>query len=323
MTTLKYTLDDINRIIFGGIQHELPKETMDLITSIANQVGATDYIRTPQFPKRTYQNGSGVSESGTSGPSANRRRQKAQEINDDDWDTIRNFQTTELKKNEGIQASIDEIRKFLNKITEKTYDKMFPQICSEIDKIVGCSIEDMAKIGESIFTIASGNTFYSNMYAKMYKQLMAKYPAMKQIFSDNFKQFSSLFTSIEYCSPNENYDKFCENNKNNSNRRALGLFYINLMKEGVIKNDDMIEIIKNIQDTFLAKIGEAGNRDIIDELSENLYIFITKSHSHLEDEDDWDDIISNVEAIANYKIADYPSLTNKALFKHMDIVDEI
>ncbi|MEX0598452.1 MAG: hypothetical protein WD512_18365, partial [Candidatus Paceibacterota bacterium] len=285
---------------------------------------ATDYIRTPQFPKRVHQNGAGIGDAlGVSGPAANRRRQKTQEINDDDWDTIRKFQTTDLKKSEGIQASIDEIRKFLNKITEKTYDKMFPQICSEIDKIVGCSIEDMSKIGESIFTIASGNTFYSNMYAKMYKELMEKYPVMKTIFSENFKQFSNLFTMIEYCSPNEDYDKFCENNKKNNNRRALGMFYINLMKEGVIKNDDMIDIIKNVQVSFLEKISEPGNRDIADELSENLYIFITKSHSHLEDEDDWDDIITKVEEIANYKTSDYPSITNKAVFKHMDIVDEI
>jgi hemoglobin-like flavoprotein len=315
---MKYTLDDFNRIMFGGIQQELPKETIDLITTIANQVGATDYIRTPQFPKRAHQPGAGIGET-----TVNRRRQKTQEINDNDWDVIRNFQTTELKKNEGVQASIDEIRKHLNKITEKTYDKMFPQICNEIDKIVGCGGDEMSKVGESIFTIASGNTFYSNMYAKMYKSLMQKYPVMRNIFNDNFKQFANLFTSIEYCSPNENYDKFCENNKNNNNRRALGLFYINLMKEGIIKNDDMMQIIKQTQDYFLTKISEPGNRDIADELSENLYIFITKSNDHLEDEDDWDDIITNVKEIANYKTTDYPSITNKSVFKHMDMLDEI
>ena len=50
-TTIRYTLEQFNIIMFDGIQLELPKETIELITSIANQVGATDYIRTPQFPK--------------------------------------------------------------------------------------------------------------------------------------------------------------------------------------------------------------------------------------------------------------------------------
>ena len=326
MTT--YTLEDFNRIMFGGIQHELPKETMDLITTIANQVGATDYIRTPQFPKKPLPvSGGAVGTTNIHGGSVqgggNRRRQKAQEINDEDWDNIRNFQATEIKKSEGIQASIDTIRKHLNKITEKTYSKLFPEICSEIDKIVGVSVDDMSKVGESIFTIASGNTFYSGMYAKMYKALMNKYPAMKTIFNYNFEKFSELFTTIEFCNPDVDYDKFCENNKNNYARRALGLFYINLTKEGVITNEKMVEIIKNIQAYFMTKISEEGNRDIIDELSENIYIFITNSNEQLEDEDDWNDIVSTAQKIAKSKQSDYPSITNKAIFKHMDILDEI
>jgi hypothetical protein len=319
-TAIRYTIEQFNNIMFGGIQHELPKETMDLITTIANQVGATDYIRTPQFPKKTLPLNPGANPGGQGQP---RRRQKNQEMNDEDWDSIRSFQATEIKKSEGIQASIDEIRKHLNKITEKTYAKLFPQICDEIDKIVGVSVEDMSKVGDAIFTIASGNTFYSNMYAKMYKTLMGKYPAMRTIFDTHFEQFSELFTKIEFCDPDENYDKFCENNKNNDKRRALGLFYINLTKEGVISNEKMIEIIKNIQAYFMTKISEPGNKDIVDELSENIYIFITNSNDQLDEEDDWDDIISNAKVIAKSKTADFPSITNKAIFKHMDILDEI
>ena len=95
-TIIRYTLEEFNTIMFDGIQLELPKDTIDLITSIANQVGATDYIRTPQFPKCVQPPGVGVGIA--AGLTGNRRRQKAQEINDEDWDTIRKFQTTEIKK---------------------------------------------------------------------------------------------------------------------------------------------------------------------------------------------------------------------------------
>ena len=144
-TIIRYTLEEFNTIMFDGIQLELPKDTIDLITSIANQVGATDYIRTPQFPKRVQPPGVGVG-IGACLP-GNRRRQKNQEINDEDWDTIRKFQTTEIKKNEGLQACIDEIRKSLNKVTEKTYEKIFTQICSEIDKIIETNVEDISNDG--------------------------------------------------------------------------------------------------------------------------------------------------------------------------------
>jgi hypothetical protein len=50
---------------------------------------------------------------------------------------------------------------------------------------------------------------------------------------------------------------------------------------------------------------------------------VTNCHSHLEDEEEWEDITSQVEMIAQSKTSDYPSITNKTIFKHMDILDEM
>ena len=49
---IQYTIDDFNSIIFNGINFQLPLETIELINSISSQVGATDYIKTPQFLKK-------------------------------------------------------------------------------------------------------------------------------------------------------------------------------------------------------------------------------------------------------------------------------
>ena len=48
----RYSISDIENITFNGIQFQLPQDVIAIITSIANQVGAADYIRTPQFNKR-------------------------------------------------------------------------------------------------------------------------------------------------------------------------------------------------------------------------------------------------------------------------------
>ena len=48
------------------------------------------------------------------------------------------------------------------------------------------SLVELNKIGEALFTIASGNSFYSDMYAKLYKELMELYPFMTTIFKTNF-----------------------------------------------------------------------------------------------------------------------------------------
>ena len=54
MTTknLRYNLETINDIIFQGFDYSLPEKTMKIISEIALQVGAPDYVRTPVFQKR-------------------------------------------------------------------------------------------------------------------------------------------------------------------------------------------------------------------------------------------------------------------------------
>jgi hypothetical protein len=312
----RYSIADFENIIFNGIQFQLPQETVDIITTLANQVGAADYIRTPQFNKKTHQ-------PALINNNNNKRRNKNQEIQDDDWDSIRKFQTTEIKKKDGIDANIDNIRKYLNKITEKNYDKMCEQITLEISTITDASVEELNKIGESVFNIASGNAFYSATYAKLYKSLMTKYSFMSDIFKTNLDKFSELFTTIEYYNPNTDYDKFCENNKTNDKRRALSAFYVNLMKEGVIDKSDMISIINKVQEYIILKLSEEGNKEILDELSENIFILITNSSEELDDEDGWEMIIDNVKTYSKLKVKDYPSATTKSIFKHMDILDEL
>ena len=312
----RYSISDIENITFNGIQFQLPQDVISIITSLANQVGAADYIRTPQFNKRTPD--PGAVGNGYNG----KKRNKNNEIQDEDWDTIRKFQTTEIKKKDGIDINIDNIRKHLNKITEKNYDKMFEQICQEFTVITDASQEDLDKIGDAIFTIASGNAFYSKTYAKLYNDLMNRYDFMGNIFKSNLNKFSELFTTIEYYNPNVDYDKFCENNKTNDKRRALGTFYVNLMKENAIEKSHMMNIINNVQTYMMTKVQEEGNKEIVDELSENLFILITNSSDELEEEYGWENIIDNVTTYSKSKVKDFPSATTKSIFKHMDIIDE-
>lgn len=343
-SVLRYNINDFENIINNGISFKLPEETIDIISNIALQLGVTEYIKYPSFPKKNNNlytnnhsnnhsnnhnnynnhNNNFVNNSNKNNDYhyKNKRFNRNNEIKDEDWDNLRTFTQTEIKKKDGIQNSIDQIRMHMNKMTDKTYQSIIGKIYDEIDKIE-INIEDYSKIGECIFNIASGNSFYSNMYAKLYKDLMIKYNFMKEIFDNHFNSFSELFINIEYCNPNTNYDKFCEINKINEKRRALCLFYINLMKEKIIDNDKIINIIINVQEYMLDKIKEENNKEIVDELSELLYIFITKSQNILDTDSKWDDILYNIETISKMKTNQHPSITNKCIFKHMDILDEL
>ena len=177
-----------------------------------------------------------------------KNKNRPSEITDDDWDAIRTFQTTQKHVSEGIQKNMENIRGFLNKITDTNEEAMMKDIKAEISQLIehNTSEENMMKIGYSIFNIASSNSFYSALYARLFKSLMDDYDIFKNIFEDNFKEFMNLFESIEFVDPKKNYDKFCEYTKTNDKRRAMSLFVVNLMINHIIDENEIIEIIKQL-----------------------------------------------------------------------------
>ena len=356
----QYTKDDFTKILNAGFSYNLDAETMKIIQSIADQVGAPEYIRTPKFEKREYNNsgthGGGAHGGGTHGGGAHgggthgggthggvtmqggsRKpyKERVQEITDADWESIRQFQATIIAKKQGIEASIDQIRKHLNKMTTKTYETLKEQIITEIKSITADNnvdspelLEELNKIGESLFTIASGNSFYSKLYAELYKDLMEVFDTnghtfMEVIFKNNFQKFRSLFDKIDYCSPDKDYDGFCNNTKTNEKRRALSLFYVNLMKLGALEEEQIIAIIKDLQNYMLDTIKKADSKDIVDELVEVIFILITNGNSTLCKNEEWENIMNLVKQISVMKNTAHPSITNKTIFKHMDILDTV
>ena len=93
------------------------------------------------------------------------------------------------------------------------------------------------------------------------------------------------------------------------------------MKLEVIEPKAIIEIISGIQ-VYLCKLYvDSINKPIVDELSEVIYILVINSFKTLNDSDGWNAIKNSIFDITNLKISDYEGLTNKSIFKHMDIMD--
>jgi hypothetical protein len=331
----QYTILDYEDITNAGFICNLSQETLNVISKLSEQVGAPTYIKTPIFLKKDVKGpglgmGLGLGASGGLG-GYKKTKPRANEITDDDWEAIRAFQTTQKHISEGIEKNMDNIRGFLNKITDKNEDAMIRDIKNEISQLITheTSQENMMKIGYSIFNIASSNSFYSELYARLFKSLMNDYDIFKKIFEDNFKEFMNLFNTIEYVDSKKNYDKFCDYTKTNDKRRAMSLFVVNLMINEVIEKDEIIDIINQIQKLISSYICKAEKSNEVEELTENLYIIITKSKECLASvesiQESWATIINNLEFVSMLKpkMKEYPSITNKTIFKHMDIIEEV
>jgi hypothetical protein len=326
-----YTLEKINEILYQGFEYNLPVDTLAVISQLSSEVGAPDYIKTPVFQKR--ENPMKVEPSGcvkeSSGCGNKKRRGKANEIvNDEDWDNLRTFQTTKIEEKSDIDTQIDNIRVNLNKMSDKNYIDMRNKIISSIENLFVNNIthDEISRVSSIIFDIASTNRFYSKMYADLYSELSIKYDTMRNTFENNFKKFVDLFNIIEYVDPKVNYDRFCEINKSNEKRKSLASFYLNLMFNGIIDKNQIMLITRNLLDQIYKYISLDDKKNEVDELTETVAILYKKDIYEDDDGDDYEQIEGYtineiIEKIANSKVKDYKSLTNKSLFKFMDLIE--
>ena len=368
-TTKQYTLQDFNTIIWGGFSSDLKDSgVIELISSLADKVGAPSYIKTPVFPKREKQEkmdnnnkfdnkqnvlpmASSSSSAGNNNGNNRRGRNTPSQITDDDWNMIRKFQKTELRKAEGIEKRIDTIRSLLNKLTETTYDVVKNEIFDEVKEIIDNTAspasegeevdathardatdatnvvdeENITKIANSIFNTASSNIFYSALYSKIFKELMNYHEVFKCVFEKSFSEFVGLFKKIDYIDPSVDYNKFCENTKTNDKRRAMSTFIVNLMAEGVLHPDKVVEIIMELQEIISSYIKLANKTNELEELNENIFILVTNGKDVLSSHEEWERIVSRIKflSVLKVKMKEYPSVNNKLIFKNMDILEEL
>ena len=183
----------------------------------------------------------------------------------------------------------------------------------------------MLYLCDRIFDIVSSNILYSDIYAKLYKDLINEFSIFNDILIKNFKQIEYRFVNIEYCDPEQDYNKFCENNKTNELLRSKCAFYVNLMRENIIEKEAIAQIIINLFTTLNNMIAVKTKKNELDELSELLYIMIINSYNYIKKEypDLATEIYNNIVKITKTKIKNEPGITNKCIFKHMDILDEI
>lgn len=300
--TLKYTLKDFNEIMFNGFNLVLPDSTIDIISKLAQEVGSPDYVKTPVFKKRDNKD-------------LPFKKKRVAE-------TSKSFQTTRLEEKIGIDAQIDMIRSNLNKMTDKNYIDIRNKIFDTIDEII-TETDDINRVSTVVFEIASTNRFFSKIYAELYADLVNKYDAMKVVFENSLSQFTQLFDTIEYVDSTVDYDRFCKINKDNERRKALSAFFINLMDNNIIPKDRIVEITRNLLFQMYTFIAIDNKKNEVDELTENIALLYRVDLYATTNYDPIDgmNIAQLIDKIARSKTKDYKSLTNKALFKFMDLVN--
>ena len=325
--TMKYTLQQIKDISLSGFEFTLPEDTVELINNLCKKVGSNG-LRSNVFSKVVQPISSNsinqqVAPMRNNNLNKKRRGNKGMETSNDEWESILTFQTTKIEQKSGIDLDIDQIRLLLNKLTDKTFSDIKDKINDKVEKILNGDIseENIIKIGNILYDLSSSNKFYSKIYAELFAELVTNHEWLRTLFYDKYEDIFEQYKNVQYVDPEKDYDMFCDINKQNEKRRSVTSFYKNLAIIGLISKDGIVALLIKLLQLVLELINMPNKKNEVDELTENIAILFdidVIDESYMVNEDS---IIDTITKLAKTKTTDYKSLSNKAIFKFMDLVD--
>ncbi len=237
-----------------------------------------------------------------------------------------NYKVTVLVKREGFDKICSQIKLCINKITTSNYSRLIIGLYEKMDDILVVSNieEEKEKIAIILVSELPAVAFQSEINARIFMDLIKKYPFLENMVDMFIKEYDEIITNISKTSVNtDDYEAFCNNNKRNDLRKAMGSFMINIMRNSVLTKSFVINILKYFQDMLFKNIDEEGRETIVEELTENLYILLINGKLDLSLEKDWDSIVKKIVDITKLVVKEHPSFTSRAKFKNMDIIDNL
>jgi hypothetical protein len=335
--TLKYSLKEFTDVSFSGFEYEISSEICNTINQLCAHVGATG-LKNNMFSKqieKVESCGFGSLKSAASITSnmvggKKRRGNKAQEVSSDEWESLRTFQATKIEQKSGIEGEMVHVRLLLNKLTDKTFLDIRQQLMEKLNYInTNFAKDELILLGVMIYEVSSANKFYSKIFADIFAELYTVYEWIKVPFNSTMETILDKYTNISYVDSNVDYDGFCAMNKVNDHRKSVSAFIVNLAINGIISKQRVVGLLRELLSMVTQMIVEPNKANEVAELAENIAILYNRDILMSKDVNidatefliDGKTVVSVVQQLAKYKTKDYVSLSNKALFKFMDLAD--
>ena len=256
---ITYTLDQFTDIALNLNKHILPDDVLSVYDKLLKDLNIN--TRTVEYEQRE-------------------KRYKRQKNNKPEL--LSSGKVVEFKQKEVVVKTDYEkiminIRASLNKLSSKNYDTQTELLRSYLDELSSLNDESyFMECSNYLFDVASKNKFYSEMYANLYVELSKLYP----IFEERKEQFIidciEDLDTITYIDETQDYEGFCKNNKQNDIRRSMNTFLIHLYKKKQCNIQCILKMTTAIFDKIEVNKNTASQVHVIEELTENLYIFISE-----------------------------------------------
>jgi hypothetical protein len=324
-TELYYDLNDFKQFLFEGFQYSLPEDVLNNIKYLESELQIVD---NNENVKKTIdkQDGEHYKKKGEN----KNRNYHSKEITNKDWELIRNFKSTKIETKEGIDKKINDIRVLFNKISNKNFQQQKALIISFIETFLSNKTDEQPdeidKLSKSIFDIVSTNKFFSELYAELYVELIQHFPIFQKILDDFIVTFEHSIDNIHYIDPNVDYNGYCNYTKINDHRKSITLFIVNMFKKKIVKEEVILDILDYFVKKSVEYIDIENKINEIEEITENIFIIISNSGLQFafSDSEKWkENILPSIIKISQMKLKEHVSLSNRIIFKYMDIIDSM
>ena len=299
VTVNKYTIDEFNIILRDMVFENINEDVKKKIENLCNHIVIDD----KEKDKNNYHRNK-----------KNYNNNNNNNNNNFQWHSMRNFQTTKIVKND-----FDfDIKNILNKITDNNYDIQKNKLICIINNI--SKDENYEKILGNIYNIISdiikNNIYFSIIYAKLCKDLFEVNKFFfDKVIEDGIK-LSDYLLMVVHNKDKDNYNNLCDYNKNNDQKKSILLFFVNVFKNDkenfYILKKTLDIILKNLEENIM-KVEEKENNE---DLTELLFIILTNINEI------GNKYKNKIIELSNYKVKNYSGLSNKIIFKLMDILDK-
>ena len=330
MLARHYSIDDFHRFsTVSTAQYSLPETVLHIFRNLEKELNLLPSTGTTSVYDKPRGGGGG----GGGGGKRRHISQSTMRRMEEQWETLPSIKATVVPvAREGIDKLLGELRNYLNKISTKTYENLKTNIMTTINEIMGNygyekteeQHADIQKIVNFIFDTGCANKFYSELYAKLYKELIETYPVFREIISPFIEKYVESIREVRYVDQNKDYDGFCENNKKNDKRRATSAFIMNLYANGILDVGIIFDIFTQFQSMAIEYIDDATKTNEVDEITENIFLMCSMGANLLKNEPIWiSDILPNIYKFATFKMKEKPGLSSRTIFKYKDLVEKI
>tara|TARA_Y100000816_G_scaffold289836_1_gene277146 strand:- start:9956 stop:10948 length:993 start_codon:yes stop_codon:yes gene_type:complete len=325
METTKYHLKDFQIIESMLDNISLPRETIDMIQILTNQVGSPNYIKTPVFGKKD----TGANDTDRKRKKNNRMRPTDHMNNDDGAMSNIVFKMNQMTKKDGTDSYIQSIRALINKIGKTNNNGLFLEVFKIIDEFLETDItaEEVMQVFEKLTSILSEHIFYSDVYSNLFAHLLDKYEIMTEVFENKKRSYIQSYIHVQEVNPSHDYDLFCKINKQNEDRKAVTSFIANLYKKDKITCDEMHDITWELINMVDMNYQNSEKKSLIDEIIENVCVILNIDSNILKgikkgvtsnNQPPFDFMVS----LSQSKPKTYPGVTIKSLFKLMEAMEK-